>query len=109
MLATTGTRVRRIGDTLRVTANAQTLRWIDSNMSGEGFARHFYEGTIRVPSGKKYAVVRHDLYEDNPYVLIDWISGDTVSVTARQVVSPDYNRIVVSTFTADGTVAIVDW
>lgn len=109
ILATTGIRVRRIGDTLRVTTNAKTLRWIDSKMSGEGFARHFYEGTISVPRGKKYAIVRHDLYEDNPYVLIDWISGDTVSVPDRPVVSPDSNRIVAGAFSEDGKLELEVW
>src|SRR2546423_12272151 len=98
ILATTGLRVRRIGDTLRVNTNVKTLRWIDKEMSGEGFARHFYEGTISVPGGKKYAVVRHDLYEGSPYVLIDWLSGDTVSVPDRPVVSPASTRIVAGEF-----------
>jgi hypothetical protein len=109
ILATTGFRVRRIGDTLRVNTNVKTLSWIDSEMSGEGFARHFYEGTISVPGGKKYAVVRHDLYEDNPYVLIDWLSGDTVSVPDRPVVSPDSSKIVAGEFSEDGRLELEVW
>jgi hypothetical protein len=109
ILATTGIRVRRIGDTLRVTTNSKTLRWINSQMSGEGSARHFYEATIGVHGGKKYAVVRHDLYEDNPYVLIDWISGDTASVPDRPVVSPDSNRIVAGAFSEDGKLELEVW
>jgi len=109
ILATAGIRVRRIGDTLRVTTKAKTLRWIDSQVSGEGFARHFYEGTISVPTGKKYAVVRHNLYEDNPYVLIDWLSGDTVSVPDRPVLSPDSTRIVAGAFSEDGKLELEIW
>ena len=109
ILTTTGPRVRRAGDTLRVNTNARTLTWIDSNMIGEGTARHFYEGTISARKGQKYAVVRHDLYEDNPYVLIDWVSGDTVSVPDRPVVSPDSNRIVVGAFSEDGRLELEVW
>jgi hypothetical protein len=110
ILATTGIRVRRIGDTLRVNTNTRTLKWIDTEMIGEGAARHFYEGTITVPSGgKKYAVVRHNRYEDIPYVLIDWISGDTLSVPDRPVLSPDSNRIVAGAFSEDGKLELEVW
>jgi len=109
ILATTGIRVRRIGDTLRVNTNARTLKWIDTEMIGEGAARHFYEGTITVPTGKKYAVVRHNLYEDIPYVLIDWISGDTLAVPDRPVVSPDSSRIVAGEFSEDGRLDLEVW
>jgi hypothetical protein len=109
ILAATGIRVRRTGDTLRVNTNARTLKWIDTEMIGEGAARHFYEGTITVPSGKKYAVVRHNLYEDIPYVLIDWISGDTLAVADRPVVSPDSSRIVAGEFSEDGRLELEVW
>ncbi len=108
-LATTGIRVNRVGDTLRVNTNARTLMWIDSKMIGEGSARHFYAGTISTPAGKRYAVVQHDLYEDSPYVLIDWVTGDTVRVPDRPVLSPDSNRIVAGEFSEDGRLEIEVW
>jgi hypothetical protein len=109
ILSTTGPRVRRTGDTLRINTNARTLRWINTEMTGEGAERHFYEGTITVLGGKKYAVVRHSRYEDIPYVLIDWISGDTLVVPDRPVVSPDFSRIVAGEFSEDGRLELEVW
>jgi len=109
ILATTGIRVRRVGDTLRVNTNAGTLIWIDSKMIGEGSARHFYAGTISIPNGKNYAVVQHDLYEDSPYVLIDWDTGDTVRVPDRPVLSPDSSRLVAGEFSEDGRLELEVW
>lgn len=109
ILATTGARVRRLGDTLRLNTNARTLEWTDSKMIGEGSDRHFYEGTISAPNGKRYAVVRHDQYEDSPHLLIDWISGDTLRVPDRPVLSPDSARIVAGIFSEDGRLELEVW
>jgi hypothetical protein len=109
ILATTGIRVRRSGDTLRVNTNARTLLWIDDKMSGEGWARHFYAGTVSTSNEIKYAVVHHDLYEDSPYVLIDWVTADTLRVPGRPVVSPDSNRIVAGAFSEDGRLELEVW
>lgn len=109
LLARTGIRVRRSGDTLRLNTNDRSLVWIDSGMRGEGSARHFYAGTITTSPGKGYAVVRHALYEDSPYVLVDWASGDTTRVPDLPLVSPDSNRIVAGAFSEDGLLELEIW
>ena len=109
VMASAGARVKRLGDTLRLTTNARTLTWIDNKTAGEGWGRHFYEGTITARNGKRYAVVRHDQYEGRPHLLIDWISSDTVRLPDRPVLSPDSARIASGTFSDDGRLELEIW
>lgn len=93
-------RVQGTDSMLSIRTGAGWVRFPQSDRPGDAYLRHFFAGQF---PDRRYAVVERQLYVGLDYILVDWRTGDTITVTGAPVPSPGGGHVAVYERDYDGS------